>query len=218
MLSDFISRLPYSYAYLFSLPDSHSLRIPPPSFYFACWTKWTLERYFFKYNIKVTLLSPWLFAVWSNPFSILSCTVTGSVQFKHIPRLCWKNCQFINIGSAVKEENYTKLNAPPHCFSCVLLCLYAVNDSRHLIHWVARKTLPNKKRKSWLMLSGAEQKEIGSSAVGLEILSARLGIKSETAVEEEIVWRQRRMGGWWRVCRDEGLWRWGGDAILDTHH
>lgn len=61
---------------------------------------------------------------------------------------------------------------------------------------MARKTLPTKKRKPWLMLSGAEQKEIGSSAVGLEILSARLGIKSETAVEEEIVWRQGRMGGW----------------------
>lgn len=54
--------------------------------------------------------------------------------------------------------------------------------------------LPKKKCKSWLMLAGAEQKEIGSSAVGLEILSARLRIKSEAAVEEGIVWRQMRMG------------------------
>lgn len=43
------------------------------------------------------------------------------------------------------------------------------------------------------MLAGAEQREIGSSAVGLEILSARLQIKSEAAVEEGIVSRQTRM-------------------------
>ena len=37
------------------------------------------------------------------------------------------------------------------------------------------------------MFLGAEQKEIGSSVVRLEILCDRLRIKSEAAVEEEIV-------------------------------
>lgn len=61
--------------------------------------------------------------------------------------------------------------------------------------------LPNKKCKSWLRLAGVEQTQIGSSAVGLEILSARLRIKSEAAVEEGVAW-QMRMG--WVV---EGVYR-----------
>lgn len=43
----------------------------------------------------------------------------------------------------------------------------------------------NKKCKSWLMLEDAEQKEIASSVVGLQILCARLRMNSKAAEEKE---------------------------------